>query len=127
MPLPNVFNKFDIIVGGYDKQIFHQQRKFTSKLDEVYKLIDHEKGDIIRIIYQYPDTCGTSLRIEYLTTVKNTYGRNIIANRCVVAYNKHYIPKNALIHDMFIHERFLKYFKVCLRYNEPEIEVIANE
>lgn len=127
MPIPDVFNKFDIIVGEYDGRVFHQKRKFTSKLDEIYKLIEHEKGDIVSMVYQFPDTCGTALRVDYLATAKGAYGRTTIANRFVVAHNKHYIPKNALIHDMYVHERFLKYFKTCLKYNEPELEVLNNE
>lgn len=82
-----------------------------------------KKGDITRILYDFSGTWGTTLKLEYLTTEASASGRKSIVRKSVIIENKHYIPKNALIHDMYVHERFLKYFKVCLRYNEPEIEV----
>lgn len=123
MPLPDVFNKFNFTVSEHDGFTFRLKKTFISKFEEIYKLIDRENGDITRILYDFSGTWGTTLNLEYLTTETSASGRKSIVRKSVIIENTHYIPKNALIHDMYVHERFLKYFKVCLRYNEPEIEV----
>lgn len=123
MPLPEIFNEFSFTISEHDGFAFRAKNMFTSKFDEIYKLIDHEKGDITRILYTSYGAWGTTLSLEYLATETSVSGRKTIVRKNVVIENTHYIPKNALIHDMFVHERFLKYFKTCLRYNEPEIGV----
>ncbi len=123
MPLPDIFNEFKFTISEHDGFVFRPKRTFTSKFDEIYELIDHEKGDITRILYDFSGTWGTTLNLEYLITKTGISGRKSVIRKSVIIENVHYIPKNALIHDMFVHERFLKYFKVCLRYNEPEIGV----
>ena len=121
MSLPDVFNKFDFSVGEDDGYTFCEQKKFTSKFDDVYKIIDQENGDIVTIVYDF----SILLYISYLTTKRNESGATYVVSKRIVAYNAHYIPKNALIHDMYVHKRFLEYFKTCLRYNEPEIANIS--
>lgn len=123
MPLPDIFNEFDFSVGEHDGYVFCERKKFTSKFDEVYKIIDQENGDIDKILYNFSGLWGTTLHISYLTTERSESGTAYVVSKKIIAYNTHYIPKNALIHDMYVHERFLEYFKTCLRYNEPEIEV----
>lgn len=125
MSLPDVFNKFDFSVGEDDGYTFRKQKKFTSKFDDVYKIIDQENGDIVTIVYDFSSLWGTTLYISYLTTAMNESGATYVVSKRIIAYNTHYIPKNALVHDMYMHERFLKYFKTCLRYNEPEIDVLC--
>ena len=125
MSLPDVFNKFDFSVGEDDGYTFCEQKKFTSKFDDAYKIIDQENGDIVTIVYDISSLWGTTLYISYLTTKRNESGATYIASKRIIAYNTHYIPKNAFIHDMYVHKRFLEYFKTCLRYNEPEITTIS--
>ena len=125
MSLPDVFNKFDFSVGEDDGYTFCEQEKFTSKFDDVYKIIDQENGDIVTIVYDFSSLWGTTLYISYLTTKRNESGATYIVSKRIIAYNTHYIPKNAFIHDMYVHKRFLEYFKTCLRYNEPEIANIS--
>lgn len=125
MPLPDIFNKFNFSVGKYDSHVFRRQKKFTSRFDEVYKLIDQENGDIEKIVYDFSGVWGTTLHISYLTTERSEYGTTYVVSKKIIAHNTHYIPKNALIHDMYIHERFLEYFKTCLKYNEPEMTVLC--
>lgn len=125
MSLPDIFNKFDFSVGEHDGYTFREQKKFTSKFDDVYKIIDQENGDIVTIVYDFSSLWGTTLYISYLTTERNESGATYVVSKRIIAYNTHYIPKNALIHDMYMHKRFLKYFKTCLRYNEPEIAVLC--
>ena len=125
MSLPDVFNKFDFSVGEDDGYTFCEQKKFTSKFDDVYKIIDQENGDIVTIVYDFSSILGTTLYIPYLTTVRNESGTTYVISKRIIAYNTHYIPKNAFIHDMYVHKRFLEYFKTCLRYNEPEIANIS--
>ena len=125
MSLPDVFNKFDFSVGEDDGYTFCEQKKFTSKFDDAYKIIDQENGDIVTIVYDFSSLWGTTLYISYLTTKRNESGATYIVSKRIIAYNTHYIPKNTLIHDMYVHKRFLEYFKTCLRYNEPEITTIS--
>ena len=125
MPIHNEFDKFDFSVGENDGYTFREQEKFTSKFDDVYKIIDQENGDITTIVYDFSSILGTTLYISYLTTKRNESGATYIVSKRIIAYNTHYIPKNALIHDMYVHKRFLEYFKTCLRYNEPEITTIS--
>jgi hypothetical protein len=125
MPLPDVFNKFNFSVGEHDGYTFREQKKFTSKFDDIYKIIDQENGDIVTIVYDFSSLWGTTLYISYLTTERNESGATYVVSKRIIAYNTHYIPKNALIHDMYMHKRFLEYFKTCLRYNEPEIAVLC--
>jgi hypothetical protein len=125
MSLPDVFNKFDFSVGEDDGYTFCEQKKFTSKFDDAYKIIDQENGDIVTIVYDFSSLWGTTLYISYLTTKRNESGATYVVSKRIVAYNTHYIPKNAFIHDMYVHKRFLEYFKTCLRYNEPEIANIS--
>lgn len=125
MSLPDVFNKFDFSVGEDDGYTFREQKKFTSKFDDMYKIIDQENGDIVTIVYDFSSLWGTTLYISYLTTKRNESGATYIVSKRIIAYNTHYIPKNAFIHDMCVHKRFLEYFKTCLRYNEPEITTIS--
>lgn len=125
MSLPDVFNKFDFSVEVHDGYTFREQKRFTSRFDDVYKIIDQEKGDIEKIVYDFSGVWGTTLHISYLTTEISEYGTTYVVSKKIIAHNTHYIPKNALIHDMYIHERFLEYFKACLRYNEPEIAVLC--
>ena len=125
MSLPDVFNKFDFSVGEDDGYTFREQKKFTSKFDDAYKIIDQENGDIVTIVYDFSSLWGTTLYISYLTTKRNESGATYIVSKRIIAYNTHYIHKNALIHDMYVHKRFLEYFKTCLRYNEPEIANIS--
>lgn len=125
MSLPDVFNKFDFSVGEDDGYTFREQKKFTSKFDDMYKIIDQENGDIVTIVYDFSSLWGTTLYISYLTTKRNESGTTHVISKRIVAYNTHYIPKNALIYDMYVHKRFLEYFKTCLRYNEPEIANIS--
>ena len=125
MSLPDVFNKFDFSVGEDDGYTFCEQKKFTSKFDDAYKIIDQENGDIVTIVYDFSSLWGTTLYISYLTTKRNESGATYVVSKRIIAYNTHYITKNALIHDMYVHKRFLEYFKTCLRYNEPEIATIS--
>ena len=125
MSLPDVFNKFDFSVGEDDGYTFCEQKKFTSKFDDAYKIIDQENGDIVTIVYDFSSLFGTTLYISYLTTAKNESGTTYVVSKRIIAYNTHYIPKNAFIHDMYVHKRFLEYFKTCLRYNEQEITTIS--
>lgn len=125
MPLPDVFNKFNFSVGEHDGYTFREQKKFTSKFDDIYKIIEQENGDIVTIVYDFSSLWGTTLYISYLTTERNESGATYVVSKRIIAYNTHYIPKNALIHDMYMHKRFLEYFKTCLRYNEPEIAVLC--
>ena len=125
MSLPDVFNKFDFSVGEDDGYTFREQKKFTSKFDDVYKIIDQENGDITTIVYDFSSILGTTLCIPYLTTKRNESGTTYVISKRITAYNTYYIPKNAFIHDMYVHKRFLEYFKTCLRYNEPEIANIS--
>ena len=125
MPIHNEFDKFDFSVGENDGYTFREQEKFTSKFDDVYKIIDQENGDIVTIVYDFSSLCGTTLYISYLTTKRNESGATYVVSKRIIAYNTYYIPKNALIHDMYVHKRFLEYFKTCLRYNEPEISTIS--
>lgn len=120
MPLPDIFNEFHFIICKQDGCSFSPVRTLNSKFDEIYNLID-KNGDITRIWYYC--LYGTSLGVEYLTTETNTSGRKSIVKRSVIAESNHDIPKEIFIHDMYVHEQFLKYFKTCLKYNEPEIEV----
>lgn len=99
MSLPDVFNKFDFSVGEDDGYTFCEQKKFTSKFDDVYKIIDQENGDIVTIVYDFSILLGTTLYISYLTTKRNESGATYVISKRIVAYNTHYIPKNALIHD----------------------------
>lgn len=125
MPFPDVFNKFDFSVEENDGYTFREQKKFTSKFDDVYKIIDQENGDIVTIVYDFSSLLGTTLYISYLTTERNESGTTYVISKRIIAYNTHYIPKNAFIHDMYVHKRFLEYFKTCIRYNEPEIATIS--
>ena len=125
MSLPDVFNKFDFSVEEHDGYTFREQKRFTSKFDDVYKIIDQENGDIVTIVYDFSSLFGTTLYISYLTTKRNESGATYVVSKRIIAYNTYYIPKNALIHDMYVHKRFLEYFKTCLRYNEPEITTIS--
>lgn len=124
MSLPDVFNKFDFSVEEHDGCTFREQKKFTSKFDDVYKIIDQENGDITTIVYDFSSLLGTTLYIPYLTTERNESGTTYVISKRLIACNTYYIPKNAFIHDMYVHKRFLEYFKTCLRYNEPEIATI---
>ena len=121
----NEFDKFDFSVEEHDGYTFREQEKFTSKFDDVYKIIDQENGDIVTIVYDFSSLFGTTLYISYLTTDRNESGTTYVVSKRITVYNTHYIPKNALIHDMYVHKRFLEYFKTCLRYNEPEITTIS--
>ena len=125
MPIHNEFDKFDFSVGENDGYTFREQEKFTSKFDDVYKIIDQENGDIVTIVYDFSSLFGTTLYISYLTTERNESGTTYVVSKRITVYNTHYIHKNALIHDMYVHKRFLEYFKTCLRYNEPEIANIS--
>lgn len=125
MPLPDVFNKFNFSVEENDGYAFCEQEKFTSKFDDVYKIINQEKGDIVTIVYDFSSLFGTTLYISYLITKRNESETTYVVSKRIIAYNIHYIPKSAFIHDMYMHERFLEYFKTCLRYNEPEITNIS--
>ena len=125
MSLPDVFNKFDFSVGEDDGYTFCEQKKFTSKFDDAYKIIDQENGDIVTIVYDFSSLWGTTLYISYLTTKRNESGATYVVSKRIIAYNTHYVTKNAFIHDMYVHKRFLEYFKTCLRYNEPEITTIS--
>ena len=125
MSLPDVFNKFDFSVGEDDGYTFCEQKKFTSKFDDAYKIIDQENGDIVTIVYDFSSLFGTTLYISYLTTERNESGTTYVVSKRITVYNTHYIHKNAFIHDMYVHKRFLEYFKTCLRYNEPEITTIS--
>ena len=125
MSLPDVFNKFDFSVEVHDGYTFREQKKFTSKFDDVYKIIDQENGDIVTIVYDFSSILGTTLYIPYLTTENNESGTTYVISKRITAYNTYYIPKSAFIHDMYVHKRFLEYFKTYLRYNEPEIATIS--
>lgn len=125
MPFSDAFNEFSFIVSKHDGFTFRIKRTFNSKFEDVYSLIDHEKADIIRIRYDSLGWygMGACIGIEYLTTETTSSGRKSIIRKYVTAESVHNIPVMSFIHDMYVHERFLKYFKVCLKYNEPEIEV----
>lgn len=123
MPFSDAFNNFHFFVNKNNGLGFNVERTFDSKFDDVYDIIDRERGDITRIWYDSAGWYGTGLGIEYLTTETNPSGRKIVVEKSIIAENAHRIPKRSFIHDMYVHERFLKYFKTCLRYNEPEIEV----
>ena len=64
MSLPDVFNKFDFSVGEDDGYTFREQKKFTSKFDDAYKIIDQENGDIVTIVYDFSSLWGTTLYIS---------------------------------------------------------------
>lgn len=125
MPLPDIFNEFNFTVSEHNGYALCEQKKFTSKFDDVYKIIDREEGDIVTVAYDFSSLWGTTLYILYLITKRNESGTTYVVSKRIIAYNTHYVPKNTLIHDMYTHERFLEYFKTCLRYNEPEIATIS--
>ena len=60
MSFPDVFNKFDFSVDEHDGYTFREQKKFTSKFDDVYKIIDQENGDITTIVYDFSSLLGTT-------------------------------------------------------------------
>jgi hypothetical protein len=124
MPIPNEFNKFGIHLYEYTNDKHYKNRRtFTSKFSDVCDIINHEKGDILEIKYDFDYIYGTSLYINYLASSVDKYNKPYIANRKIIVETADYIRECDFIHEMYVNERFLKYFKVCLKHNEPEIIV----
>lgn len=124
MPIPNEFNEFKIHLYEYTNDKHYKNRRtFTSKFSDVCDVINHEKGDILEINYDFDYLYGTTMYISYLANSVDKYNKPYIARRKIIAENEHYISRGDFIHEMYINERFLTYFKVCLKYNEPELVV----
>lgn len=124
MPIPNEFNKFGIYLYEYtNDKCYTHRRTFTSKFSDVCDIIDHEKGDILEIKYDFDYLYGTMLYINYLANSVDKYNKPYIARRKIIVESEHYINRCDFIHEMYVNKRFLTYFKVCLKHNEPEMIV----
>lgn len=127
MPLSNEFYKFVIHLYEYTNDKYLKNiRTFTSDFSAVCDIINHEKGNILEIKYDFDYIYGTSLYINYLASSVNKYNRPYIAKRKIIVETDHYINMSDFIHEMYVNERFLTYFKVCLKHNEPEM-IVSHE
>lgn len=115
------FTRFDVkIIGTWKYGEFPSEQLSSVSMDEICKLLTNENADILTIAYSHEH--GTSLTIEYLTTMDFVNKDSYIITKTLGIYNKHYVPKQAFMHKIYKYDVFMRYFKECLRYNVPEIE-----
>lgn len=122
MPIPDEFNKFTItLYEDTHDACYEKRRTFTSKFSAVRDTISHEKGSVLRVGHTSDCIYGTLLYIDYLANSVDKFNKPYIASRRIIVKNNTYVHKRDLVHEMYTNERFLSYFKMCLKYNEPEI------
>lgn len=127
MPIPNKFNKFEINLYEYTSdKYFKNLRTFKSNFSDVCDIINHERGNILEIKYEFDYIYGTSLYINYLASSVDKYNKPYIAKRKIIVETADHIRECDFIHEMYVNERFLTYFKVRLKHNEPEM-IISRE
>lgn len=122
MPIPNELNKFTITLceDAHD-MCYENRRTFTSKFSAVCDTVNHEKGSVLKVWHTSDCIYGTLLYIDYLANSVDKFNKPYIASRRIIVKSSVYIHKRDLVHEMYTNERFLSYFKTCLKYNEPEI------
>lgn len=122
MPIPDEFNKFRItLYEDTHDACYENRRTFTSKFSTVCDVINHEKGSVLKVWHTSDCIYGTLLYIDYLANSVDKFNKPYIASRRIIVKNSAYVHTRDLIHEMYTNERFLLYFKMCLKYNEPEI------
>lgn len=124
MPIPDEFNKFTLNLYEDTFVSAEKRRTLTSKFNVVCDIIDYEKASILWVGYMFVQPIGTTLYIDYFANSIDKFNKPYIAKRRITMYNSKYINKCDVVYEMYTNERFLSYFKVCLRYNEPEIAEI---
>lgn len=122
MPIPDKLNKFTITLyeDAHDA-CCEKRRTFTSKFSAVCDVINHEKGSVLKVGHTSDCIYGTLLYIDYLANSVDKFNKPYIASRGIVVKNRAYVHTRDLVHEMYTNEKFLSYFKMCLKYNEPEI------